>query len=451
MSKVNDLMSKVWVYSISRNIQFWHDELSIKHSYEGCRRLKLPSFHYARINNTGHGDFFYLKKGKYNKNKFNKVLEDNFKNKKYIDFLENYYISNGEKLVKYSKKLKISYKEFKNYFKEYGLMCATLDGTNTGSKVITDYLLKELADYPEATDIISYYSQIPKKSPIQKMESELEKGINKKIDKKKLAKTLHDKYCWIPISFIGDPWEIKYFEDRIKNHSPHKEHKVIKPKVQIPDNLMYYLKLLGRIAYLNEYRKSVFSRANYYIRPLLDNIAKQYNLGTWKEINLLASNEILDLLKGKDNYQKDLIKDRRQDWLMYAVGKDGIAYVTGDTVKEFRKKFMPDASGLDSVKGTIANKGKVRGIVKIIHEPKDFNKFKEGDILVAKMTSVDFIPIMKHAAAFVTNEGGLACHAAIVSREMNVPCVIGTKVATEVFKDGDMVEVDADMGLVKRI
>ncbi|MFA6307593.1 MAG: PEP-utilizing enzyme [Patescibacteria group bacterium] len=444
-------MSKPWVYSISRNIHFWHDELSIKYSYAGCKKLKLPSFHYARINNTGHGDFFYLETGEYGKDKFNKALEDNFKDKKYINFLENYYISNGEKLVEHSKKLKLDYKEFKDYFTEYGIMCPTLDGTNTGSKIITDYLLNKLSSYPDATDIISYYSQMPKKSPMQKMDEELAKGIKNKVDKKKLAKTLYNKYCWIPISFIGDPWDLKYFEDKIKKYSPNKEHKLSKPKVQIADNLMYYLKLLGKIAYLNEYRKSVFTRANYYIRPLLEKIAQEYNLGTWKEINLLASNEILDLLDGKDDYQKKLIKERRKDWLMYAVGREGIDYVHGKLVKDFRNKFMPKANGLNYVSGTIANKGKVRGVVKIIYEPKDFNKFKKGDILVAKMTSIDFIPIMKRAAAFVTNEGGLACHAAIVSRELNIPCIIGAKIATEVFKDGDRVEVDANRGIVKKI
>ena len=65
------------------------------------------------------------------------------------------------------------------------------------------------------------------------------------------------------------------------------------------------------------------------------------------------------------------------------------------------------------------------------------------------MTSVDFVPIMDKAGAFVTNEGGITSHAAIVSREMNKPCIIGTQNATQVIKDGDMVEVDAERGIVK--
>lgn len=65
------------------------------------------------------------------------------------------------------------------------------------------------------------------------------------------------------------------------------------------------------------------------------------------------------------------------------------------------------------------------------------------------MTSVDFVPIMEKAGAFVTNEGGITSHASIVAREMNKPCIIGTKIATQVLKDGDLVEVDAENGIVK--
>ncbi len=67
------------------------------------------------------------------------------------------------------------------------------------------------------------------------------------------------------------------------------------------------------------------------------------------------------------------------------------------------------------------------------------------------MTTPDFLPAMERAAAFVTEEGGITCHAAIVAREMKKPCVIGTKIATKVFKDGDRVEVDATKGVVRKI
>ncbi len=76
---------------------------------------------------------------------------------------------------------------------------------------------------------------------------------------------------------------------------------------------------------------------------------------------------------------------------------------------------------------------------------------KEGEVLVAGMTTPDYVPAMRKACAIVTDEGGITCHSAIVSRELDLPCVVGTKVATRVLKDGDFVEVDATNGIVKKL
>jgi phosphoenolpyruvate synthase/pyruvate phosphate dikinase len=67
----------------------------------------------------------------------------------------------------------------------------------------------------------------------------------------------------------------------------------------------------------------------------------------------------------------------------------------------------------------------------------------QGNILVCPMTLPDYVPAMKKARAIITNEGGITCHAAIISRELKIPCIVGTKIATQVLKDGDRVEVDA--------
>jgi len=73
---------------------------------------------------------------------------------------------------------------------------------------------------------------------------------------------------------------------------------------------------------------------------------------------------------------------------------------------------------------------------------------KKGDILVAAMTSPDYILAMKKASAIITDEGGMTCHAAIVSRELGIPCIVNTKIATRVLKDGDLVEVDTKKGVI---
>lgn len=103
----------------------------------------------------------------------------------------------------------------------------------------------------------------------------------------------------------------------------------------------------------------------------------------------------------------------------------------------------------NEIKGQIARKGVVRGRVKLVSSIEHLEKVEEGDILVASMTMPKYLPAMKRAAAFVTDEGGITCHAAIIAREMDKPCIIGTKIATRVLKDGMEVEVDADRGVVK--
>ncbi|MFZ2978284.1 MAG: PEP-utilizing enzyme, partial [Candidatus Magasanikiibacteriota bacterium] len=95
--------------------------------------------------------------------------------------------------------------------------------------------------------------------------------------------------------------------------------------------------------------------------------------------------------------------------------------------------------------------GLAKGKVKIIIRAEDMKKMNHGDILVSIATDPDIVPAMKKAAAIITEQGGVTSHAAIVSRELNIPCVIGTKIATKVLQDGDTVEVDANNGIIKII
>ena len=135
------------------------------------------------------------------------------------------------------------------------------------------------------------------------------------------------------------------------------------------------------------------------------------------------------------------------------VYKDDI--VSGDKISDFFKSrnfILRDPEVVDSseIKGVIAQKGFVKGIARIVYTEKDLKKISSSnDILVSPMTRPEFVPAMKIAGAVVTDEGGVVCHAAIVAREMKKPCIIGTKIATKVLKDGDLVEVDADNGVVR--
>lgn len=100
------------------------------------------------------------------------------------------------------------------------------------------------------------------------------------------------------------------------------------------------------------------------------------------------------------------------------------------------------------LKGIAASSGIVEGIVKIVKGIEDISSFKEGDILVAEMTEPSMVIMMNKAVAIITDKGGLTSHPAIVSRELGIPCVVATKTATQVLKDGIKVKVDGAKGEV---
>ncbi|OHV32323.1 phosphoenolpyruvate synthase [Pseudofrankia sp. EUN1h] len=106
------------------------------------------------------------------------------------------------------------------------------------------------------------------------------------------------------------------------------------------------------------------------------------------------------------------------------------------------------AGGAPLLTGLAGSPGRASGRVRILRSPEDEDQFRDGEVLVAEMTSPDWVPVMRRAAAIVTDSGGMTCHAAIVAREMGVPCVVGARVATSTLSAGQMVTVDGARGEV---
>jgi pyruvate,water dikinase len=118
------------------------------------------------------------------------------------------------------------------------------------------------------------------------------------------------------------------------------------------------------------------------------------------------------------------------------------------TIKEGEIEVAPEITAPVILAGAPASPGIASGPVKIVPEASHIDKVRSGDILVAEMTSPDFVPAMKRAAAIVTDRGGRTAHAAIVSRELSIPCVVGTGQATSTLKDGQIITVDGSTGKV---
>lgn len=119
--------------------------------------------------------------------------------------------------------------------------------------------------------------------------------------------------------------------------------------------------------------------------------------------------------------------------------------------KSFKFQFVKFDASAKIIKGQAAFLGKVKGRVRLVFSKEQIKTVKKGEILVTHMTTPSYLPAMKKAAAFVTDEGGTLCHAAIIARELKKPCLIGTKFATEILSSGELVEVDTRSAYVRRL
>jgi len=169
-----------------------------------------------------------------------------------------------------------------------------------------------------------------------------------------------------------------------------------------------------------------------------------------KDAAVLKDSEALELAKYAEILEKHYGIPQDIEW---GVEKNKIYILQSrpiTTINNAKKKSEATVAGSGKVllSGLGAAPGMATGIVRIISSGRDLDKVSQGDIMVTKMTMPDMVPGMKRAGAIVTDEGGMACHAAIVSRELGCPAVVGTKKATSILKDGMEITVDGGKGLV---
>lgn len=173
------------------------------------------------------------------------------------------------------------------------------------------------------------------------------------------------------------------------------------------------------------------------------------------QVRYIFRKEFKDILVNNKTVVDSHELNERYNCCAYILENGKAKFYTGDKAREFKKLFIQteprNVKNTKEIKGSIAYSGKARGIVKIVNSTADLKKFNDGDILVSFSTNPSLVPAMNKAAAIITNTGGVTCHAAIVSRELKIPCIIGTKIATRALKDGDKVEVDATKGIIKKL
>jgi len=274
---------------------------------------------------------------------------------------------------------------------------------------------------------------------------------------------IYEEYYWLGAVRVGwtylrDGYIPKHYREMIKKLSKEnpeeklreinsqilkqkREFKKVVGMKEIKPELIKETNLLQEYLYQKNLRGEYIVRALLLVKPLLKEIAKRLSIKP-DDIVYFTPEEIVGSLKGKPLPD---FKPRKRGYDIFMEGDQLI-------LKPSKPKTKKIARGR-ILKGTTAQLGKAKGKVRVILGPKEVEKMKKGDILVTKMTSPDFIIAIHRAAAIVTDEGGITCHAAIVSREFGIPCIVGTKIATRTLKDDDFVDVDASGrdGVVKKI
>lgn len=289
------------------------------------------------------------------------------------------------------------------------------------------------------------------------------------------------KYFWIQNNFCkGTVLEKVYFLEELQNIVKDSDQASVEGESQKLENKKQDLERLRRakesqyslraeaiefyevvrfFALFQDKRKVLVNKQVHCMELVLQEVSARRNV---KRANFdrYTVAEIVELLTNDLRVSDDEFEERSRYITFSYIENDTIktdrlsgseAQRILDHFKEEQRKHIREDNSFSGFVASQGNLGEVfTGKVRIVFDPSD-HTFEEGEILVTGMTRPEFMPLMKKAKAIITNEGGITTHAAIISREMNKPCIIGTKIATELLNDGDSVEVDIEKGLVRLI
>jgi phosphohistidine swiveling domain-containing protein len=364
------------------------------------------------------------------------------------------------------------FKEFYEFNRKFWLIVHVPEIANWGGELLLNKILKEI-NRDKTEEYLEILSAPVEYSFFQQEELDLLRTsfIKNKKEFREVLEKHAQKYYWILNSYGGNQvLKINYFRDKlkellrgkiaknkikeieniIKNSQRRKEYLI--RKLKLNKKIILIARQLSQSIWWQDLRKGYIWRMNYFWDKFLKEIARRTK---WSFDDLLWCwpGEVIRILQNQ-KVDKRKILSRKKYYATYTeIGN--MKHLFGKQARDLVKIYLeaPVGGKIKELKGLTVSKGKedfVRGKAKIITNPfRDLKKMKRGDILVASMTSPEFIIAMKKAKAIITDHGGITSHAAIVSRELRVTCVVDTKIATKVLKDGNLVEVDANKGIVK--
>jgi phosphohistidine swiveling domain-containing protein len=302
---------------------------------------------------------------------------------------------------------------------------------------------------------------------VSKIEREL---VNLSPELRKKILTHFAKWRWTPFTYVGPAYELNYYlavwagllkeKNDIKQKIIELENytkTVVSRKVKIIKDLKInktdqaLFNIATEIIFLKAYRKDALFYGMYVLDKLLREIARRLQLSL-QQVRFMAFWEVPKAIS-QNHFSEKILNERHNFSVYYQKNTKEVIYI-GQKAKQFLAGLKIEkivAKNISTISGTVACPGKAKGRIKIINIPGEMGKMNKGDVMVAHTTYPALVPAMKKAAAMITDDGGITCHAAIVSRELRIPCIVGTKTATKALRDGDLVEVDAASGVIRII
>ena len=315
-------------------------------------------------------------------------------------------------------------------------------------KIVKDKLETELKDQSRLNELFPLLTA-PVEKPFILEYDELLNKLRKETElskKENLIQEIKEKFFWIKNGYAGrKEFSSKNIIDEnndlqdLKNFQSNKKELI--EELNLSPELKHLIYLTERFAYWQDERKKNVLIAIDYFCKVSEELIKKIPL-TEEEYYFLLPEEL-----NKDHITEEFrIELQKRVKSFVLVNVEGKVYSTTEPIILEKKQ-----EEVKTVNGTPASPGNAIGRVKICKNFTEMNKVEQGDVLVVSMTRPEYVPAMRKAVAIVTDEGGLTCHAAVIARELGKPCIIGTRIATKVFKDNDLVEVKANHGTVRRI
>lgn len=222
-------------------------------------------------------------------------------------------------------------------------------------------------------------------------------------------------------------------------------------KLSTSRNAVFLFKLTQRLMQLKDDRKDALFYSYFLMDRVIREIGRRKHFSSIQVKHILPS-EMRPFLLGARHISDDALNERIRYSVLYFSKNTMRLYIgnaASDRVKKLTQEQVIDPDTRE-LRGECAYPGIAKGRARIICSTGDLAKMEQGDVLVSVSTNPNLLPALRMASAIITDRGGITCHAAVIARELRIPCVIGTGIATKILKDGDQVTVNARQGVIER-